>query len=283
MKMDMPFNVTSGIHMPAGYSRFLLPVLSVIVACAGVNVMADESVDGRYRVGERVECDPLSGSDFRPGTVVAVEGAGSALTCCRYRVKIDNDDPLWSDGRLCFDRFIRRPGEAATITPPSSPQQAPSSAPAHPAPATPPVAAEKPAATVDFNALAGRPLLHCPVVQSAVEADADPEAGLLTALIRCLYERPAPAGMSGATTVDITDLRIGDSRPWRPREDVGSGNPDTVVYPVRATWIMKKHYETFTRVEENVSVFNCYVSSFGEWECLLGQRIRDGEARQEAR
>lgn len=266
-------------------AKCLQPVLLVVAVCPGVTVMADEAVDGRYRVGERVECDPLSGSDFKAGTVVAVEGAGSTLTCCRYRVKIDNDDPLWSDGRLCFDRFIRRPGEiAATTLPPSpspaSPPPAASGAPNRPAPASPPVAGEKPAAPVDFNALAGRPLLKCPVTQSAVEADADPDDGLLSSLIRCLFERPAPAGMSGATTVDITDLRIGDSRPWRPREDIGSGDPDTVVYPVKTTWILKKHYESFTRVEENVSVFNCYVSSFGEWECLLGQRLRDGEAQQ---
>lgn len=245
--------------------------LAALLLAVGSVARAEEEVDGKYRVGERVECDFLiGGGEFRKGTVVKVEGAGSKLTCCRYRVKIDNDDPLWSEGRLCFAPFTRAAGASAATRPTS---------------ATPPAEAAKaqgnrpPAEVANFDYLADRPILDCPVAQQKVGAAARPQADVLRKVVRCLFERRAPSGMTGATTVDISAFEIGTPRKWRVRDDIGSGNSSTVVYPVKTSWSVKKFYESFTRVEDNISVFDCYVNAVGEWQCGLGQRLKDGEAR----
>lgn len=87
-------------------------VFSIVPAVS--SVFAQENVNGKYRVGERVECDFSFNGTYPQGTVVEVVGKGDELTCCRYRVKIDNDDPLWKDGRLCSARNTRSVAAATT-------------------------------------------------------------------------------------------------------------------------------------------------------------------------
>lgn len=77
--------------------------------------------------------------------------------------------------------------------------------------------------------------------------------------------------------MDISELQVGKLRKWSRRVDMGSGDADTVVYPVRVKWTRKIFYRTATGVEANrEDVFNCYVDAFERWTCGLGERIKEG-------
>lgn len=125
-------------------------------------------------------------------------------------------------------------------------------------------------------------LLDCPVPQPA-KASPKPNAKLLAKLIRCLFEKKAEPGMDGAVRIDIQALRIGKPRAFVVAADgsgdLGNGGPGTVVWPVRATWRWTAYYSASRQVSDNVSMFNCLLSTFGEWECGLAQRIKDGPLR----
>jgi len=69
--------------------------------------LAEENVDGKYKIGERVEVDFRYNGEYRHGTVVEIIGKGDVMTCCGYRVAIDDDDPLWKDGRAYQAYSIR--------------------------------------------------------------------------------------------------------------------------------------------------------------------------------
>lgn len=240
---------------------------------------AQENVNGKYKVGERVECDFKFNGEYKQGTVVEVVGKGDENTCCRYRVKIDNDDPLWKDGRLCQERVVRALGGAQTEKPnqnKTEPQKT----------TTPKTTPNKPADKQkvedpeDFTYLADREILDCPVEQTQVKNGAKPNAELLKKVVRCLFERRAPAGMDGAKTVDITAFQIGAARKWRPLDDIGSGNTGTIVYPIKVTWTEKTFYQSYTQQIDSISIFNCYVNAVGEWECGLGQRIKESDIKR---
>ncbi|MDQ3255811.1 MAG: hypothetical protein M3R15_18265 [Acidobacteriota bacterium] len=133
----------------------------------------------KYKVGERVRCDFKFNGEFKVGTVVEVVGKGDETTCCWYRVKIDNDDPVWKEGRLCQDRSIRPIGGATTEK-----QNPTKSEPQEP---TTEKNAKKPKAEEpeDFTSLADREILECPIEQNQVEANSRPDAEILKRVIRC--------------------------------------------------------------------------------------------------
>lgn len=114
----------------------------------------------------------------------------------------------------------------------------------------------------------GAQALTCPVAQTAVAADAKPDAELFKLLIRCKKgEKPVAAGEEGAVTVDVTALQVGSPRPWTYRQDSGSGQDGTLVYPVKATYTVRTHYRAATEVEDgSVRILNFYLDSFGEWQ-----------------
>jgi hypothetical protein len=129
--------------------------------------------------------------------------------------------------------------------------------------------------------LADRELLDCDnIKQKPTRNGARPDAKLLEKLIRCLYERPAEKGLDGARTVDLTPLQIGASRKWIPYRDIGSGGtPDTLVWAVKTTYTWRTFYRS--RIQENVyvGVFNCYVNTFGEWQCGSSESKQKGETK----
>lgn len=110
--------------------------------------------------------------------------------------------------------------------------------------------------------------LSCPVAQTAVAADADPDVELFKQLIRCKKgEKAAPAGAEGTVTVEVASVQVGKPRPWSYRQDSGSGSEDTTVYPVKTTYTVRTHYRAATEVENGwVRILNFYVDSFGEWQ-----------------
>lgn len=119
-----------------------------------------------------------------------------------------------------------------------------------------------------FAPPAGAETLTCPVVQTAVAADARPDVELFKLLLRCKKgEKGVPAGSEGAVTVSVSALQVGAPRPWSYRQDAGSGQEGTLVYPVKATYTVATHYRAATEVEEGwMRILNFYVDGFGEWQ-----------------
>jgi hypothetical protein len=109
--------------------------------------------------------------------------------------------------------------------------------------------------------------LQCPVQQTAARNGSAPNPELIKKLIRCKKgEKAVKPGEEGAVVVEITNLLVGQSRPWSYRQDIGSGKAETVVYPVKVTYTVKTLYRKATEIEANwVRVVNIYVDSFGEW------------------
>ena len=137
---------------------------------------------------------------------------------------------------------------------------------------------------VDENntVLADRELLDCGnLKQKPVKNGARPDPKLLDKIIRCIWERPAVRkGVDGAVTMDLTPLQIGAARKWRLNNDIGTdGTLNTLVYPIKTTYTLKTFYRERTVVDEYFGVFNCYVSTFGEWRCGMAENKRKGETK----
>ena len=237
-------------------------------------MFAQENVNAKYKVGDRIECDFTFKGEYKQGTVAEVFVHPDNVALSRYRVKIDSEanDPLWKDGRNCWDKNMRAIGGATNKNQTGI----------EPTKNTPPKSDKKPKADEpkDFTYLADREPLDCPIEQKQAKANARPDEELLKKVIRCLYERRAPAGITGAKTVDITAFQIGTPRRWRPLDDIGSGNTNTTVYPIKVSWTEKTFYESFTQQIDSISIFNCYVNAVGEWECGLGQRIKQSDTKR---
>lgn len=113
--------------------------------------------------------------------------------------------------------------------------------------------------------------LKCPLKQG--KPSRQPDQALLNDVIRCLWEKDTDIETVRA---HIDGMKIGQSRAWNARDDIGNGKAGTTVFPVRADWRLIRYYRDSIQMSENVSVFNCYVSTFDEWECRLASRVRDG-------
>lgn len=88
------------------------------------------------------------------------------------------------------------------------------------------------------------------------------------------------SGVSLIENVDLTPLQIGAPRKWIPRQDIGSGGtPDTLVWAVKTTYTWRTFYRS--RIQEGVyvGVFNCYVNTFGEWQCGSADSKQKGETK----
>lgn len=123
-------------------------------------------------------------------------------------------------------------------------------------------------AALASTALQAQPAaLQCPVQQPAARNGSAPNPELLKKLIRCKKgEKTVKPGEEGAVVVEITNLLIGQSRPWSYRQDTGTGQAETVVYPVKVTYTVKTFYRKATQIDAGwVRILNVYVDSFGEW------------------
>jgi hypothetical protein len=255
-------------------TAFVATFLLLCLFGASSTMFAQENVNAKYKVGDRIECDFTFKGEYKQGTVAEVFVHPDNVALSRYRVKIDSEanDPLWKDGRNCWDKNMRAIGGATNKNQTGI----------EPTKNTPPKSDKKPKADEpkDFTYLADREPLDCPIEQKQAKANARPDEELLKKVIRCLYERRAPAGVTGAKTVDITAFQIGTPRRWRPLDDIGSGNTNTTVYPIKVSWTEKTFYESFTQQIDSISIFNCYVNAVGEWECGLGQRIKESDIKR---
>lgn len=124
--------------------------------------------------------------------------------------------------------------------------------------------------------------LNCPVAQSAVAADSRPDVELFKLLVRCKKgEKSVAAGDEGAVSVEVSALQIGTARPWTYRQDSGTGQEGTLVYPVKATYTVRTHYRAATEVESDwIRILNFYVDSFGEWQIGSEEPVKSASTQR---
>lgn len=197
-----------------------------------------------FNVGDRVEYDLFGTSQWEKGVVIA-ENADS------YLVRGDS-------------RVPGRPGGEYTI--PKAPTYENrirrSSAPL-------PTDQKK-------NTSQPTGILDCPY-ENGIEAPKINKS-TVTKLIRCLYEYKNGVGTDGLgndSRIDITSLKIGRSRPWRVNIDIGAGDLDTRIYPVKVKYTQTWWSDSEVRTKKSTSIFGCFYSTLDEWECGLNQRVSD--------
>ena len=124
--------------------------------------------------------------------------------------------------------------------------------------------------------------ITCPIEQKSVKNGAAPDIELFKKLVRCKKgEKAAPKGEEGSVKVDISAIKVGDSRPWSAREDLGGGKVDTIVYPVKVTYSVTTYYRKATEYSDNWErVLNFYVNSFGEWQIGSEESISAGKFKR---
>jgi hypothetical protein len=124
--------------------------------------------------------------------------------------------------------------------------------------------------------------LECPVKQPKVENGAKPDEALFRRIIRCAKgEKTVPEGQEGAVEVEVKSVEIGSSRPWSYRQDSGTGQADTIVYPVKATYTVRTLYRAATEEEADwIRVLNFYVDSFGEWRIGSEEPVKPGDPKR---
>jgi hypothetical protein len=244
-----------------------------------------------FKPGDRVECDTTGDkTGYRKATVVPfrqgeVYNGHDAASGYFVRVEIDGWGP--SSTIVCKVENLRAEKPAPGAAPRAS---SPAPRPAPPAgldlpPATKP-ALPKPGVAADGTVGADRPILDCPIKQPRTKNGAAPELELLKKVFRCQYgEKPAAPGFDGAVTVDVESMQAGKSRLWRFNGatgggDLGGGDADTVVWPIRIAFSNKEHYRTSTTVwEGSIRIFNFFVNSFGEWQYGSAETVKRAETR----
>ncbi len=225
------------------------------------NTANNQQASGKYQVGQRVECDSAGIGKYEKGTIVAFDQFDAPDAAdLYYRVRLDS---LMRSRSVCrLERMRPLDNTAGDVDPMAK--------------------ARKLRTDEDGTVLADRELLDCDnSAQPKAQNGARPNAVLMNKLIRCLFEKPARKGTDGAVTMDLTPLQIGAARKWILYQDIGSGaNTNTLVYPIKTTYTLKTFYRT--RITEKVenAVFNCYVTTFGEWSCGLGESKQKGELRE---
>jgi hypothetical protein len=251
-------------------------IMFVIVAAFVFMFAASHSAlaQGKFKVGDRVECDAMQIGKWEKGTILPYGDYDNPDSANYYRVRLDRNPN--ESGTICqfkVTRLSNEPAKKDETDKKDEPQEE------NPTPKN----KDNGKLRVDENntVLADRELLDCDnIEQKPTKNGARPDAKLLEKLIRCLYERPSEKGLDGARTVDLTPLQIGASRKWIPYQDIGSGGtPDTLVWAVKTTFTWRTFYRS--RIEEvtSVGVFNCYVNTFGEWQCGSAGSKQKGETK----
>ena len=231
---------------------------------------------GKFKAGDRVECDVMQIGRWEKGTILPYGKYDDPTNINYYRVKLDRN-ATDEDGSICqfkITRSLNETDKKDETAKKDEPQEE------NPTPKNKDTGKLR----VDENntVLADRELLDCDnIEQKQTKNGARPDAKLLEKLIRCLWERPSEKGLDGARTVDLTPLQIGASRKWIPYRDIGSGGtPDTLVWAVKTTYTWRTFYRTRIYEDVYVGVFNCYVNTFGEWQCGSSDSKRKGESKE---
>ena len=133
-------------------------------------------------------------------------------------------------------------------------------------------------ASVDANntVQANRPILPCPVEQSPAKNGSAPDVELVKQVVRCKKgELAATKGLDGAVTVEVSQLKVGQPRPWKYALDIGSGTVETIVYPVKVTYTIRTFYRSRIVLENDwIRIMNFYVDAFGEWQSGSEEHVK---------
>ena len=266
--------------------------LAVALALA-IGATAAEAANPKFKPGNRVECDTTGskGAGYRKATVVPfqpgdVYNGYDAASGYFVRVEIDGWGP---------ERTIPCKVENLRVVNPTPAPAAPRGADGREPPARPtalelpPLTKPSPQKTTvaaDGTVPADRPILDCPVKQPQARNGATPDLELLKKVFRCQYgEKPAAPGFDGAATVDVESIQVGKSRKWKFNGatgggDLGGGDADTIVWPIRIGFTNKEHYRTSTTVwEGSIRIFHFFVNSFGEWQYGSAESVKRAETR----
>ena len=244
-------------------------MVAAITIIIGATFSASAQQQPTYKVGDRVEASVLSLKDdkyYKKATIVAIDMSVSAVV---VRMDDEKDHTGAQKEYTTHIKNLRPLQETAAEKQAQAAKQA--------------IAdknVEKLRVDENNTVLADRELLDCDnIKQKPVKNGAPPDPKLLDKLIRCIWEKPAGRGVDGAVTIDLTPLQIGVPRKWNPRRDLGNGNINTIVYPVKTTYTQKTFYRGRIVVDEYFAVFNCNVDPFGAWTCGLAENKRKGESK----
>lgn len=208
----------------------------LLVAGGGATALPAQAADD-YNVGDRVEFDPLKIGTFQLGVVIAENDA-------TYLVRADARGGV--------------PGGEYTM-----PKTADYLAAMRRSSAPLPTDQQK-------NTSQPTGILSCPYEKGVSARKIN--KGTISGLIRCLYEVPVGQAASDPTRFDITSMKIGRTRPWRVNIDVGAGDLDTRIYPVKVKWKQTTWTATEVQTRTGTSIFGCYYSTLDEWQCGLNER-----------
>ena len=216
------------------------------------NPPGGDNGDGQFKVGDRVEVDIAmmadpKNSNYSKATINEVD-----LPNRSYVVTVD---PLPGKLPKQFRILIRDYGKH-WIRPIRGGGNGPK------------ILTEKLQVDENGTVLADRELLDCENMAHGGRNGAAPPTELLKKLIRCLYEMPSQPGMDGATTMDVTGFSVGAARRWEIYRDIGQGNANTLVYPIRVAWNQKTFYRTNNEQKTGVEgMYTCFVDKTNLWQC----------------
>lgn len=226
----------------------MVAVVAVLALGAAPTAVAAED----YNVGDRVEVSLWSDGKWYPGVVIAENDA-------TYLVRTD---PLKAGGvsgeytvpkNATYEALIRR----STAALPTSQQK---------------------------NTSTPTGILDCPFEKGTEAARIN--RSTVSGLIRCLYEYKGGVGTDGLgndSRFDITSAKIGRSRPWRVNIDVGAGDLDTRIFPVKVKYQQTWWSDTEVLKKNGTSIFGCYYSTLDEWECGLNQVVSESPITRQPR
>ena len=217
--------------------RALIAAAIAILLSGGAIAAAPAHAVDDYNVGDRVEFDPLKIGKFERGVVIAENDAS-------YLVRADARNGV--------------PGGEYTM-----PKTADYLAAMRPSSAPLPTDQQK-------NTSQPTGILTCPYEKGVSTRKIDRTT--ISGLIRCLYEVPVGQAASDPTRFDIKSMKIGGTRPWRVNIDVGAGDLDTRIYPVKVKWKQTTWTTSEVQTRTGTSIFGCFYSTLDEWECGLNQR-----------
>jgi len=241
-------------------------LLLVVVGVALNTVASAQGGQMQFKVGDRVEIDVImqrnpQTSVYKKGTITIVDEKDKSYVVAvdplpgklpqEYRIPVRDYGPHWIRAIAGADN-------------------------------APKILTEKLRTDDNGTVLADRELLDCENLKHTGRNGSPPPAELAKNLIRCLYERPSPAGQDGATTMDISSFTIGAPHRWAVHVDMGQGNANTLVYPIHVKWTMKTFYRTRNVLTtDKEGTFTCFADTTNLWQCgsATGPR-KDGKTQE---
>ena len=231
---------------------------------------------GKYKVGDRVECDAAQIGKFKQGTVVPYPKNDVDPSGRYYYVFIDGS--YSPEGYVCMATHMRPLVEAASS---NSQNNADNQAQdqSNKTTKTDSQSSAQPAQTTKLNKYGTRDPRTCTNTNA-------PARGAITAALAKQYLICQAEKVSGSELylVENVTVEVGGGRPYNPQSDINYQEIDVKVpiYPIRGSYTQYqciKEYPdpgTLYNVGKNCGVFehrkatgSCYKTTFGDWRCNM--------------